>query len=276
MRHRSPAWSWAVGALLSAAMVSGAASATAGPAAGVGILVHTPLVGLAPGQSTTGTAEIANATKETVHLKLFPGVGVELPAGGYRLDGGMPTKNWIRLSTYSLVIAANRVKLLSYRITVPARTPAGYYLLGIVSQFASHKVHGHSGKVGIVVNINMQNTAPIVVHVPGPTTFGARLSGWSVSWLGHAGYQLQTTVENTGNAYENVRARLLLINGSKRTGLAPLQTFLLRHASATLTFVAPSVDVGPNTVAVVTVAAPHHNATVSGHLRLAKVRGHKK
>lgn len=219
-----------------------------------------------------GTAEIANATKQAVNLKLFPGVGVEMPSGGYHLAGGMPQNDWVRLSTYSLAIPANRVKIISYRISVPPHTPPGYYLFGIVSQLASRKVHGHSGKVGIVVNINMQNTAPIVVHVPGPTTFGARISGWSVSWLGHAGYQLQTTLQNPGDAYETVQARLLLINGSKRTAFAPVQTFLLRHASATLTFVAPAVDVGPNTVAVVTVVAPHHSATASGRLRLTHAR----
>lgn len=256
---------------LVAATSSGARAAGGGaPAAGVAIVLHSPVTTLDPGQSTTAAAEVANATKTTVRLKLFPGTAFELPNGGYKLRGGGLASKWLRLSTYTLTVGANKVALISYRVSVPLHTPPGYYVFGIVSQFISRKLRGHSGKVGIVVNINMQNTSPVVVHVPGPTTFGAKLSGWTVSRLGRASYELQTTVKNTGNAYEYVKAHLTLINSSKRTNLPQVQEFVLRAASMTLSFVVPSIDVGPHTLAVVTVLTPHHRTTASGPIRLPK------
>lgn len=258
---------------LLAVTASGSDARAAGggaPAAGVAIVLHSPVTTLAPGQSRTAAAEVANATKATVHLKLFPGTAVELPNGGYKLEGGGVASKWLRLSTYELTVPTNKVAVISYRVRVPPHTRPGYYVFGIVSQFISRKLHGHSGKVGIVVNINMQNTSPVVVHVPGPTTFGAKLSGWNVSWLGHASYQLQTNVKNTGDAYEYLKARLTLINGSKRTVLPQVQEFLLRASSMTLSFVVPSVYVGPHTLAVVTVLTPRHRTTASGPIRLPK------
>jgi hypothetical protein len=259
----------AIAPLWVGALASSPAQAASAPtnASGVAIVLRQAELTVAPGESAVAVAQVANATKTTVHLKLFPGVAVELPNGGYKLVGGGAAARWLKLSTYQVTLAPNRVAAISYRIAVPTHVAPGYYLLGIVSQFIGRKVRGHSGNVGIVVNIAMQNTAPVVVHVPGPTTFGAHLSGWTVAWLGRPGYELQTTLTNSGNAYEYVKAHLTLINGSKRTVFPTVQVFVLRGASMTLTFVVPAVDVGPHTLAVVAAIAPHHSATASGRLR---------
>jgi hypothetical protein len=268
MRRKTFGWIAASAAMALSLPWSGPAASAAGvPQSGVAIVLHAPETTLAPGQSATATAQIANATKATVHLKLFPGVAVELANGGYKLEGGGVASKWLRLSAYKVTVPANKVLNMSYHVTVPPHTPPGYYVFGIVSAFISKKIHGHSGKVGIVVNVNMENTAPVVVHVPGKTTFGVHLSGWTVSWLGKPGYQLQTTLKNTGNAYEYIKAHVTLINGKKRTVLPQTQIFVLRKASLALSFTVPSVYVGPHTEAVVSVLGPHASATASGAIR---------
>lgn len=249
-----------------------AALAAGVPQTGVAIVLHAPEVTLAPGQTTTALAQIANASKAPVHLKLFPGFSVELPNGGYKLDGGGDASKWLKLSAYQVTVPAEKALAISYRVTVPPHTPPGYYVFGVVSAFVSKTIHGHSGKVGIVVNVNMENTAAVVVHVPGPTTFGVHLQGWTVSWLGKPGYELETTLKNTGNAYEYIKARLTLINGKKRTVLPETQVFVLRQSSLALAFSVPSVYVGPHTEAVVSVAAPHVSATASGAIRIPHAR----
>lgn len=247
-----------------------AALAAGVPQTGVAIVLHAPETTLTSGQTTTAIAQIANATKNTVRLKLFPGIAVELANGGYRLEGGGAAAKWVRLSNYQVTVPAEKALTISYRVSVPPHTPPGYYVFGIVSAFISKKIRGHSGKVGIVVNVNMENTAAVVVHVPGPVTFGVHLSGWNVSWLGKPGYNLQTTVTNTGNAYEYVKAQLTLINGKKRTVLPGTNIFVLRKAAADLSFTVPPALVGPHTEAVVSVSAPHVNATASGPVRTPK------
>jgi hypothetical protein len=248
---------------------TGTAAAAVPSQSGIAIVLHAPSVTLSAGQSTSALAQIGNATKTPVTLKLYPGYAVELDGGGYRLEGGGDASRWVRLSAYTVHVPADKVVDFSYKVTVPEHIAPGYYVFGIVSSFISKKLHGHSGKVGIVVDVNMENTAPIVIHVPGPATYGLKLSGWTVSWLGKPGYALALTLDNTGNAYEYVDAHVTLINGAKRSALGPSQLFLLAHAGLTLRFVIPAIDVGPATIAVVSATEPGRSVTASGHLHLA-------
>lgn len=170
-------------------------AATKGPVFGLravgnnerGYFVYT----LSAGASHTGAVIVSNVGTAAGTVKLFTADGTTGTTTGtvYETDK-QPTRagSWVTLSETAVTLAPGTSKRVAFTVHVPAGTPAGQWVGGIVAE-TSHKLTSAKSKQKTNVQIKIRDLTIIAVesNVPGPSRTGFTIG--KVTTGGQRGFQ---------------------------------------------------------------------------------------
>jgi hypothetical protein len=105
---------------------------------------------LYPGAATDVTAIVSNSTNTPVTLPIYPVDAQSSPEGAFvfasQSDIAIGTGAWMRLDTAQITVPANSEIEVPFRLSVPATTPPGDYVGGLIIQ--APLVEGETSAVG--------------------------------------------------------------------------------------------------------------------------------
>jgi hypothetical protein len=157
---------------------------------------------LSAGASHTGAVIVSNVGTAAGTVKLFTADGTTGTTTGtvYETDK-QPTRagSWVTLSETSVTLAPGTNQRVAFTMHVPAGTPAGEWVGGIVAE-TSHQLTGAKSKQKANVQIKIRDLTIIAVeaNVPGPIRTGFTIG--KVTTGGQRGFQqVFVHVANIGN-----------------------------------------------------------------------------
>ncbi|HVV59037.1 MAG TPA: DUF916 domain-containing protein [Gaiellaceae bacterium] len=221
-------------ALAAAAIVAPAAGAARPPAAfglravgsdaQAGYFVFTT----AAGTSRTGTVVVSNsgAARGTVRLYTADATTGATTGTTYLTDEQPEDAGaWIVLGKTSLTLAPGKSASVPFTVKVPAGTPTGQHLGGIVAEATNRPAGtGGEGKTGVRIEIRNQAIMAVQVNVPGTPVH--RLTIGRVTTGGANGFQqVIVRVSNEGNVLERPAGSVAIYG--KGGQLAPTLKFTM-------------------------------------------------
>jgi hypothetical protein len=193
---------------LALAMLATAGAATAVENGTVGIrpsnepdFFHLSLL---PGAATDVAAIVSNSTDQPVTLLTYPVDGQSNPQGSFsfasKTDAATGVGAWVRLDAAQITVPANSELRVPFRLSVPANTPPGDYVGGVVIQ--SPPVEGETSIVGgdtaVRVDVIQRQGVRIYLNVAGAAVKSLELG--ELSWRQTAdGVTFTLPLRNTGN-----------------------------------------------------------------------------
>ena len=230
-------------ALLLAGLVlapAAAHAATKGPVFGLravgnnarGYFVYT----LTAGASQSGAVIVSNVGTAAGTVKLFTADATTGNTTGtvYETDKQPKlTGAWVRLSQTSVTLAPNAHKTVSFTVHVPAGTPAGQWVGGIVAE-TSHALTGTktNHKANIQIKIRDLTIVAVQANVPGPQR--VNFSFGNVTTGGQRGFQqVLLHIESSGNVLTKPTGKVTIFDSSGKvieTLAYTMDTFLPRTA----------------------------------------------
>ncbi len=181
--------------LVGLALAPAAQAATKGPVFGLravgsnqrGYFVYT----LAPDTAQTGAVIVSNVGTKTGTVKLFTTDATTGRTTGtvYETDR-QPTRagSWVTLSSTAVTLAPGAHQQVAFTVHVPAGTPAGEWVGGIVAE-ASHQLTSSKSQQKANVQIKIRDLTIVAVesNVPGPRVVDFRIG--TVTTGGRSGFQ---------------------------------------------------------------------------------------
>jgi hypothetical protein len=248
------------------------ASALAAPVIGLQPVGVPPKVGYfvlnaRPGATLSGKVEVTN-TGSAGTVLLYP---VDATTGattgavyGSRQKPRVEVGRWVHIASPKLTIGAGQMRVVGFRVSVPAHARAGQHLGGIVAEALSPVARHQTkrGKRSFVVKIKELAVVAVEVKLPGPGFERMTITGIGVGT--QAGRQTLTLgLANTGDLLLKGSGSLIVSDQSGRR--------VLRRAFRLDTFVPRTRIDYPLTIVGRTLPAGHYRATV----RLRYGRGHQ-
>lgn len=168
---------------------------------------------LLAGQSATGAVLVVNYKAEPVPIMIAPVLGVTaLDSGDAYRSPSNPCQGaacWVfgLLGRQTLGAGANAT--FAFRVTVPAGTPPGQYLAGILIQppLGAAKP-GSPGSSSFQIRVQQQVVVGVAVTVGAPTSLKPQLSISRVTVTNQPVLRLMAEVSNRGNAFDHPEAGL--------------------------------------------------------------------
>ena len=120
---------------------------------------------------------------------------------------------WIALGQTSATIAPKRGVRVPFTVTVPAGTPPGQYVAGIVAAGANQQSGSSGGKTSVHIRIRNLAIMAVQVNVPGPVIHRFVVSTMTAG--GSHGYQqVLIRISNKGNVLEHPKGRISIYDAS--------------------------------------------------------------
>ena len=174
---------------------------------------------LAPGTSHTGAIIVSNVGTGAGTVKLFTADATTGRTTGtvYETDK-QPTRagSWVTLSSTAVTLAPGGHKQVPFTVHVPAGTPTGQWVGGIVAE-TSNTLTGAKSKQKANVQIKIRDLTIVAVeaNVPGPLTTGFTIG--KVTTGGQRGFQqVIVHIASTGNALVKPTGRVTIFDSKSK------------------------------------------------------------
>jgi MYXO-CTERM domain-containing protein len=174
---------------------------------------------LSAGASQTGAIIVSNVGNASGTVKLFTSDATTGRTTGtvYETDK-QPTRagSWVTLSSTAVTLAPGGHKQVAFTVHVPAGTPAGQWVGGLVAE-TSHQLTGSKSKQKANVQIKIRDLTIIAVqvNVPGPLRTGFVIG--KVTTGGQRGFQqVIVHIASTGNALVKPTGRVTIFDSKSR------------------------------------------------------------
>ena len=174
---------------------------------------------ITPGASQTGAIIVSNVGNASGTVKLFTADATTGRTTGtvYETDK-QPTRagSWVTLSSTAVTLAPGGHKQVAFTVHVPAGTPAGQWVGGLVAE-TSHQLTGSKSKQKANVQIKIRDLTIIAVqaNVPGPLRTGFVIG--KVTTGGQRGFQqVIVHIASTGNALVKPTGRVTIFDSKSR------------------------------------------------------------
>lgn len=198
----------------------------------LGYFVYT----LTPGAVTRGSVIVSNVGNAPGTVKLFTADGTTGPTSGtvYKTDVAPSQAGaWVKLSATSFALAPGAHRSVPFTVEVPANTPVGQWVGGIVAETSQKVAEQKPGqKARVQIKIRDLTIVAVQVDVPGPGRIGFKIGG--VTTGGSRGFQkVFVHLASTGNVLVKPTGSVTIFDKSGRAVEAlpfTLDTFLPRTA----------------------------------------------
>ena len=174
---------------------------------------------LAPGASHTGAIIVSNVGTAAGTVKLFTADATtgRTTSTVYETDK-QPTRagSWVTLSSTAVTLAPGGHKQVPFTVHVPAGTPTGQWVGGIVAE-TSNTLTGAKSKQKANVQIKIRDLTIVAVeaNVPGPLTTGFTIG--KVTTGGQRGFQqVIVHIASTGNALVKPTGRMTIFDSKSQ------------------------------------------------------------
>src|SRR6185437_11794115 len=186
-----------------------------GSNAAAGYFVYTS----AAGTTRTGTVIVSNSGTARGTVRLYTADGsTGSTTGTIYLTDAQPQSagSWITLSKKSLALAPGKSARVPFTVKVPAGTPVGQHVGGIVAEATNqHGGTAGKGKTSVRIKIRNQSIMAVQVNVPGAAIH--RFTVGKVTTGGANGFQqVIIRVANDGNVLERPTGGISIYDGKGR------------------------------------------------------------